>query len=243
MRVAHPFRMSNTTNPFAYAPADAITNLMYFLMPKDDGGGNAVFEQKAQALLTALILVLCALRDANKSLPLTDMSDIKGINKSAGYFGNTLASLSGMSLARASEPGHLFNVSTGEVDMHDCLFNRRILVGILPSLEKSPQECENLGKIILASIKNAVSGGLGTRLEGRSSEVADDSPTSSDTPGIIIVDEYAAIMMPGFEIILTQARSLGFMAIIASQDYSGIGSRQRRQGPQVLRPDYREHCR
>ena len=339
-----PFRMSNTTNPFATAPADAITNLLASLLPKEDGGGNSVFQQKAIALLTALIPVLTALRDAKKSLPLTDMSNVTGVGRhqgelgsgmsiatirdylepavcvslisplknkgrgggvgsnlnnrqigkatpkekenpddefkegviapdmeecdavasivdaallevlkaslsslnynaskppldqnayldqfgyAKGYFGAPLASISGMY-------GHLFNVSSGEIDMYDCLFNRRILVAILPSLEKSPQECENLGKIILASVKNSVSGGLGDKIEGKTQEVTGALPSASRTPGIIIVDEYAAIMMPGFEIILTQARSLGFMAIIASQDYSGMKGKDPKSCDQIV---------
>lgn len=329
-----PFRMSNTTNPFATAPADAITNLLTSLLPKEDGGGNSVFQQKAIGLLTALIPILAALRDAKVPLPITDMSSVGAVNNrkkgdlgsgmsiaiirdyldtgpcvslvypmkeerrnvgsgkstnnlvssndplegfdfvkgeecdavarlvdaplldvfkaaltslnytpgtpfqnqktffeqfgyAKGYFGAPLASISGMY-------GHLFNVSSGEIDMYDCLFNRRILVGILPSLEKSPQECENLGKIILASVKNSVSGGLGDKLEGKTKEITGALPSASKVPGIIIVDEYAAIMMPGFEVILTQARSLGFMAIIASQDYSGMKGKDAKSCDQIV---------
>ena len=97
-----------------------------------------------------------------------------------GYFGAPLASISGMY-------GHLFNVSNGEVDLGDVLFNRRIMVGVLPSLEKSPQECENLGKIILASIKQAVSGGLGDRTEGNTEVVTKSLPSASNVPGILVM--------------------------------------------------------
>lgn len=291
-----PTRFSNTTNPFSDASPDIIMNLLTSLLPFDNER-NSVLHQKAVALITALIPVLCALRDAGQSLPLTDMSKVDGLMRGQGktgfgisiatirdyldpvacislvyplkkngfpeecdevakhvdkklldqlkstlsslnyvpdsgepqnqesflnqfgyakaYFGAPLASISGMY-------GHLLNVSNGEVDMYDCLFNRRILVDILPALEKSPQECEKLGKIILTSVKNSVSGGLGTGLKGRTKDVTDALPASSKTPSIIIADEYAAIMMPDFEVILTQARSLGLMVIIASQDYSGM---------------------
>ncbi len=36
------------------------------------------------------------------------------------------------------------------------------------------------------------------------------------------MDEYAAIVTPGFEVVLTQGRGLGIAAIVASQDYAGI---------------------
>lgn len=341
-----PFRISNTTNPFANAPADSITNLLSSLLPSDDGGGNSVFKQKALALLTALIPVLTAIRDAKKPLPLTNMETVTGINKSQhslgsgmsiktieeylnpsmavslvypmvrklmegesfkdpnplpdvrdtdarkaeqsclaysdsrheyiavkelvnenilntlksslssvnlvtgngpneccdvaeqdafqeqfgyakGYFGQPLASISGTF-------GHLFNVTSGEIDMYDVLFNRRILVSILPSLEKSPLENESLGKIILASVKNSVSGGLGDKIEGKMVEVTGALPSASNVPGIIVVDEYAAIMMPGFEVIMTQARSLGFMAIVASQDYSGMKGKDQKSCDQII---------
>lgn len=326
-----PMRISNTTNPFAKAPADTITNLLSSLLPKEEGS-NSVFQQKALAILMALIPILVSLRDKKKSLPLTDMTSIptigwpkgkfgtgmsialirdyleaaplvaigwpmknekaqartgtpsnivrggndvsKEINDNSeecdaiaqyvdaatldvykaaitainyapgipfkdqksyfeqlgyakGYFGTPLASLSGMY-------GHLFNVSSGEVDMSDTLFNRRILVAVLPSMEKSPSECENLGKIILASIKQAVAGGLGFRIEGRTIDVLETLPSSSNVPSIIIVDEYAAIMMPGFEIVLTQARSLGFMAVIASQDYAGLKGKDAKSCDQIM---------
>ena len=41
-------------------------------------------------------------------------------------------------------------------------------------------------------------------------------------PYLCIVDEYAAIVTPGFEVVLTQGRGLGIAAIVASQDYAGI---------------------
>lgn len=101
---------------------------------------------------------------------------------------------------------------------------RRILVVLLPSLEKAPAELESLGKISLSAIRNACSVGLGARIEGNAADVLESLPT--DTIGIgpylCIVDEYAAIVTPGFEVVLTQGRGLGIAAIVASQDYAGI---------------------
>ncbi len=101
---------------------------------------------------------------------------------------------------------------------------RRILVVLLPSLEKAPAELESLGKISLSAIRNACAVGLGAQIEGDAADVLEALPT--DTVGIgpylCIVDEYAAIVTPGFEVVLTQGRGLGIAAIVASQDYAGI---------------------
>ena len=66
--------------------------------------------------------------------------------------------------------------------------------------------------------------GLGAQIEGDAADTLEALPT--DTIGIgpylCIVDEYAAIVTPGFEVVLTQGRGLGIAAIVASQDYAGI---------------------
>ena len=76
----------------------------------------------------------------------------------------------------------------------------------------------------MRAIRNACSVGLGARIEGNAADVLESLPT--DTIGIgpylCIVDEYAAIVTPGFEVVLTQGRGLGIAAIVASQDYAGI---------------------
>ena len=101
---------------------------------------------------------------------------------------------------------------------------RRVLVVLLPSLEKAPAELASLGKISLSAIRNACAVGLGAHIEGDAADVLEALPT--DTVGIgpylCIVDEYAAIVTPGFEVVLTQGRGLGIAAIVASQDYAGI---------------------
>lgn len=133
------------------------------------------------------------------------------------YFGKTLASLT-------DTYSHIYGVEDGEVDFADAIMQRRILVVLLPSLEKAPAELESLGKISLSAIRNACSVGLGARIEGNAADVLESLPT--DTIGIgpylCIVDEYAAIVTPGFEVVLTQGRGLGIAAIVASQDYAGI---------------------
>jgi intracellular multiplication protein IcmO len=72
------------------------------------------------------------------------------------YFGLTLASLE-------NSYGHIYKTPSGEVDMYDVIKNRRILVTLLPSLEKAPAELSNLGKISLSGVRLACSVGLPTQ--------------------------------------------------------------------------------
>ena len=67
--------------------------------------------------------------------------------------------------------GYIFRTNLGEVDFWDVVINRRILVVLLPALEKSPEELSNLGKIIVASLKQMMASGLGAELEGPKKEI------------------------------------------------------------------------
>ena len=53
-------------------------------------------------------------------------------------------------------------------------------------------------------------------------------------PYLCIVDEYAAIVTPGFEVVLTQGRGLGIAAIVASQDYAGILEADKKGAQQMV---------
>jgi intracellular multiplication protein IcmO len=133
----------------------------------------------------------------------------------ASYFGLTLASLT-------NTYGHIYRTSLGEVDMYDVIKNRRILVVLLPSMEKAPQEMEYLGKVVLSAIRNACAVGLGERIEGKAEDVLESLPTTSMTPMLSITDEYAAITTPGYSQIFTQGRGLGVAANVGNQDYAGL---------------------
>lgn len=143
------------------------------------------------------------------------------------YFGLTLASL-------ADTYGHVYKTSRGEVNMYDVIKNRRILVTLLPAMEKSPQELANLGKISLSSVRLACSVGLGDKLEGAIEDVLDSLPTDSPTPFLSLTDEYAAIPTPGYAEVLTQGRGLGIAAVVGSQDYAGIKGADEKGAQQII---------
>jgi intracellular multiplication protein IcmO len=114
--------------------------------------------------------------------------------------------------------GHIMRINLAEVDLHDVVLNRRILVVLLPALEKSPDELSGLGKIIIASLKSMMAAGLGDAVEGTYRDVIQKKPTTSPTPYLCILDEYGYYAVKGFAVVPAQARSLGFSVIFAGQD-------------------------
>ena len=145
------------------------------------------------------------------------------------YFGKALSSLT-------DTYSHIYGAEDGEVDFADAIMQRRILVVLLPSLEKAPAELASLGKISLSAIRNACAVGLGAQIEGDAADVLEALPTDAIGigPYLCIVDEYAAIVTPGFEVVLTQGRGLGIAAIVASQDYAGILEADKKGAQQMV---------
>lgn len=145
------------------------------------------------------------------------------------YFGRALSSLT-------DTYSHIYGAEDGEVDFVDAILQRRILLVTLPSLEKAPPELANLGKICLSAIRNACAVGLGSKIEGDAEDVLEALPTDAIGigPFLCIVDEYAAIVTPGFEVVLTQGRGLGIAAIVASQDYAGILDADKKGAQQMV---------
>jgi intracellular multiplication protein IcmO len=114
--------------------------------------------------------------------------------------------------------GHIIRTNLAEVDLRDVVLNRRVLVVLLPALEKSTDELASLGKVIIASLKAMMAAGLGDSVEGTYREVIERKPTTAATPYMCILDEYGYYAVKGFAVVPAQARSLGFSVIFAGQD-------------------------
>lgn len=119
----------------------------------------------------------------------------------------------------ADDYGYIFNTTRGEVDFLDVVLNNRILAVLLPSLEKSPEELGNLGKIIVASLKSMMATGLGDRIEGATAETIDAKATTAPNPFLVILDEYGYYVVAGAAVMPAQARSLNFSMVFAGQDF------------------------
>lgn len=118
--------------------------------------------------------------------------------------------------------GFIFVDRYPEIDMLDVLLNNRLLVVMIPSLEKSASEASSLGKLYISSTRLMMAKNLGYRLEGTKTEVLDSRATNTPHPSIIISDELAFYFAQGIAVMFAQARSLGFMMIAAAQDVQGL---------------------
>lgn len=118
--------------------------------------------------------------------------------------------------------GFIFADKYPEIDMLDVLLNNRILVIMIPSMEKSASEAAALGKLYISSIRLMMAQNLGYRLEGTRAEVLDAKATNAPNPYIIISDELAYYFAEGIAVMFAQARSLGFMMVAAVQDVQGL---------------------
>ena len=121
--------------------------------------------------------------------------------------------------------GYIFDVENADVDMKDVVLNRRILVVLIPALEKSTDETANLGKIVAATLKGMMGSTLGANVEGEAATTIDNKPTNSATPFMTVFDEVGYYTAPGMAVMAAQARSLGFCLVYAAQDLPAMEKR------------------
>jgi len=118
--------------------------------------------------------------------------------------------------------GHIYEHELAEADFTDIILNGKILIVLVPAMEQSGEERAALGKVVLSSIKNAMSLGLGGKAEGHRVDMLESLPIDLKIPNIIIVDEYAEVATPGFAVTATQGRGLGISVCFAGQDLDGF---------------------
>ena len=150
------------------------------------------------------------------------MMDMSITSQQHGYlsmqFTRSLGSL-------ADDYGYIFNIQLADIDMADVVLNRRILVVLIPALEKSGDEAANLGKIAVASLKGMMGSTLGNSVEGQWGSVIDNKPTNASTPFMTVFDEVGYYTVSGMGVMAAQARSLGFSLIFAAQDMAAMEKR------------------
>lgn len=138
--------------------------------------------------------------------------------------------------------GYIMRTKLPEIDFLDVFLNRRILVVLLPALEKAPAELTNLGRIIVAALKATMAVGLGARLEGDWDAVIEDKPTTSPSPFICVLDEYGYYTVEGFAVVPAQARSLGFAAAFAGQDLPAFQKSSEKEAESTLANTNTKFC-
>jgi intracellular multiplication protein IcmO len=134
----------------------------------------------------------------------------------------------------ADSYGFIFKTNLGEVDFRDVVLNRRILVVLLPALEKSTDELANLGKIIVACLKQMMASALGSTIEGSYAEVVETKPTTAEMPFMTVLDEYGYYAVKGSAVMPAQARSLGFSMIFAGQDLPAFEKASKEEAASIV---------
>lgn len=133
----------------------------------------------------------------------------------------------------ADDYGYIFDSQAADVDMLDVVLNRRVLVVLIPALEKSGDETANLGKIVAATLKGMMGSTLGATVEGESSTVIENKPTQSATPFITIFDEVGYYASQGMGVMAAQARSLGFSLLFSAQDLPAMEKRVKEEARSI----------
>jgi intracellular multiplication protein IcmO len=129
--------------------------------------------------------------------------------------------------------GYIFNAPHADVDMNDVVLNRRVLVVLIPALEKSGDEIANLGKIIAANMKGMMGSALGATVEGDRAAVIDNKPATSSTPFMTVFDEVGYYTAQGMAVMAAQARSLGFCLVFSGQDLPAMKKRVREEANSI----------
>lgn len=279
--------VSNTMNPFSNGSASYLTQMIVSLMP-DAGGDNAMWKERAVALMSALMPALTWARDkqgllldvgvvrahlelgpiirlsrdrnlperiirglqgylqtlpgfvdeafddeGNEKPPSPDqpMYDLQVARQQHGYlsmqFTRSLQSL-------ADEYGYIFKAQLADIDVLDVVLNRRIMVVLIPALEKSGDEAANLGKIVAASIKGMMGATLGNTVEGSWETAIESKQTRSSSSFMTVFDEVGYYTAQGMAVMAAQARSLGFSLVFAAQDLPAMEKRVKAEARSIL---------
>lgn len=127
---------------------------------------------------------------------------------------------------------YIFRASHSEIDMIDVALHNRILFLLIPSLEKSSQEAENLGKLTIACLRVMMAKNLGSEIEGSRAELLDSKATNAPYPYVAALDELGYWFADGIAVMFAQARSLGISMLALSQDLEKLteGSRAAEAG-------------
>lgn len=121
--------------------------------------------------------------------------------------------------------GHIFCASHSEIDMEDIYLRRRILFVMVPGLEKSRSELEDLGKVIVSSLRGMIGTSLGSEIRGDWATVTNIPARRKTLPFAVIFDETGSSFSKGMNLMSAQARSLGCAVVHGTQPINPSGPR------------------
>jgi intracellular multiplication protein IcmO len=133
----------------------------------------------------------------------------------------------------ADEYHYIFKAQLADVEVLDVVLNRRILVVLIPALEKAVDEIANLGKIVATSLKGMMGATLGNTVEGAWETAIGSKQARAASPFITVFDEVGYYTARGMAVMAAQARSLGFALVFASQDLPSMEARAKTEAKSI----------
>jgi len=134
----------------------------------------------------------------------------------------------------ADHYNHIFGSLTPDVDLADVVKNRRILIVLLPSLEKSSSEIGSIGRMLVSLLKSLMGKALRSTVEGEWDAVVGKSATHVEPPYLVIMDEVGHYMSDGMGLMAAQARSLGIGLVFATQEVDSMFSKNSAEASAIL---------
>lgn len=228
------WKRDNQDTPLSVSSIRDFLNLNNVIkLSRDDALPPHMRESIVGYLNTLPGYVDAAFDDQGKEKPMgpdQPMIDTTTVRQQHGYltmqFTRSLQSL-------GDDYGYIFDTQSADVDMVDIVLNRRILIVLIPALEKSSDETANLGKIVAATIKGMMGSTLGATVEGESSTVIENKPTHSATPFMTVFDEVGYYVSDGMAVMAAQARSLGFSLVFSAQDLPALQKRVKEESRSI----------
>lgn len=115
--------------------------------------------------------------------------------------------------------GYIFDVLHGNINVRDIVLKRRVMIVLLPALEKAAPSLRSLGQIIIALIRDLLASGIGNQTEGNIALALKRRFTNDIAPYKATFDEAGYYFIENsFAPIWAQARSIGLACTLGSQD-------------------------
>lgn len=115
--------------------------------------------------------------------------------------------------------GYIFDTIYGSINIRDIVLKRRILLILIPALEKAAPSLRSLGQIVIALIRDLLASGIGNQTEGNIDLAIRRRFTNDISPYLGIYDEAGYYFVENaFAPIYAQSRSIGLVNILGSQD-------------------------
>lgn len=121
--------------------------------------------------------------------------------------------------------GHIFETMYGQINLEDALTNRKVVVTLLPALERSESTMSVLGRITLAAQKTIVANAQAFKLHGELSDHLGSRPTAADVPYASVNDEAGSYMVDGVSANTAMARSANVSFWFGGQDLQAMKKR------------------